>query len=264
MRDLIDFTNRTVLVVGGASGIGRATAREFATDGATVAIGDTNLDGAKDVVRELNHSYDTDAIAIETDVRSYDSCQSTVDRVLDKFGRIDVLVNTAAARGPLHSADLFVEKHPEMWEFEVGVTLIGVLNMTHCVLGPMIEQQRGVILHTSSITAKGMDPGRSVYAGAKSGIIAFSETLSKEVGRHNIRVNVVAPGITRTERSGAWLDANEDEIVESYPLGRLGTPEDNAYAFVFLASDAAEWITGETIDVNGGFPYSTRHVRPFE
>jgi len=253
MRDLIDFEDRTVIVAGGASGIGHTTAKEFAEEGASIVIADIDADGARDVGAEIEDEFGEDALAAYTDLSDYTTCEETVRDAIDEFGTVDVLVNTATGRGPGHSFDKFHEEDPNDWSIELDVTFRGVLNMSHAVLDPMIEQERGVILNTSSESAKGQDPGLAVYAGTKAGIIGFSKTLAKEVGEYDIRVNVVSPGTTRTPATEGLLEKNEENIVPNYPLRRIGEPEDQANAFVFLASDAATWITGQTLSVNGGY-----------
>lgn len=253
MREHIDFTGDTVIVAGGGSGIGRATAEEFANEGATVAIADINEESATATKQSIESTYETDALVVPTDVSSYADCESCIETVLDKFGSVDVLVNTVIATGPNHSTEYFIDESPENWEFEMNVTFHGVLNMAHCALEPMIAANKGVILSTASESYQGQDPGLAVYGSAKAGIVSFTRTLAKEIGEHGVRVNAVSPATTWTPATQDWLEQYGDRVVEEYPLGRLGKPTDHANTFVFLASDAADWITGQTVSVNGGF-----------
>lgn len=261
MDPFVHFDGKTVVVAGGASGIGRETAARFAEYGADVAIVDLDVDGARETAGAIADEYTVDTAAFETDVSDYEACAESVTAVRDRFGGTDVLVNTVVARGPKHTAKPFAEKSPAEWTFEIGVTLTGVLNMTHCVLPGMLEQGSGVVLNTSSSAAQGLNPGRTVYAGVKAGIEAFSVTLAKEVGKDGVRVNVVAPGLVKTERSATWIEDNAERLQAAHSMPRVGRPRDPANTFVFLASDAAEWITGETLAVDGGFLRSTAHTR---
>lgn len=248
--DNFDFTDDAVAVTGGANGIGDAVCRTFASLGADVTIADVDIDAAEDTAAAIEAEYDTRAIAIETDVSSYDDATEMVDTTVNEFGSIDVLVNNAGA--DTHTSS-FLESNPEDWDLAIGVTFIGTLNCTHAALPYMIEQENGCIINYASDTYQGNAPSFAVYGGAKAANVVFTMNAAKEVGKHGVRMNVVSPGTTESGQTSDWLDDYRDEFLDSYALNRLGKPQDIADTVVFLASDAADWITAEVVSVNGGY-----------
>ena len=245
-----DFTNDGVAVTGGASGIGRAVCETFAAQGANVTVADVDVDGAEETASTIEDEYDTRAIAVETDVSSYDDAEEMIETTVDEFGSIDVLVNNA---GISTGASSFLESTPEDWDRSVGVTFFGTMNCTHAALPHMIEQEGGSVINYASDSYKGNDPSLPVYGGAKAANVAFTMNVAKEVGEHGVRMNVVSPGTTETPATEDWIAEYRDKILESYALERLGEPQDIANTVVFLASDAADWITAEVVSVNGGY-----------
>lgn len=258
MRELIDFTDDVVMVTAGASGIGRGMATEFAKEGADVVIADIDLESARSTAAEIRGAHDREVLVSETDVSSYEDCQATVASAREELGTVDVLVNCAAG-GHTGDPDIsgmtkpFLEETPVDWEPQFEVTLRGPLNATSAVLPGMVEQGSGSVISIVSDAHKGHDPGVTVYAAAKAGVATFTKSIAKEVGEHGIRVNAISPGTTRTPSSQDLVEQHGDAIVQSYPLDRLGLPEDHANMAVFLASDAADWVTGQVVSVNGGF-----------
>lgn len=255
MREQIDFTDESVIVTGGASGIGRGVAEEFATEGADVVIADIDEERGPGVAAEIAEEYDGEATFSYTDVSDYDSCGETVAEAVETYGSLDVLVNVAAG-GLQNAKDLnqpFIEEVPDNWEPHIQVTLRGQLNMTHNAVTEMREQGGGAVINFASDSYKGQDPNLAAYATAKAGVVAFTQTIAKELGQYDIRVNCVSPSTTWTPSTEEWLEEYGDKVVESYPLGRLGYPKDHANATLFLASDAADWVTGQVLSVNGGF-----------
>lgn len=255
MREQIDFTDSVAIVTGSASGIGKGVAEEFASEGADVVIADIDEDRGTDAAKEIASKYDTGAEFIYTDVSSYESCGETIDETVSEFGSVNVLVNVAAG-GLQNAKDLnqpFVDETPDNWEPHIQVTLRGPLNMTHNAIPQMREQGGGVVINFASDSYKGQDPNLTVYATAKAGVVTFTKSLAKELGEHNIRVNCISPSTTWTPSTEEWLEEYGDKVAENYPLGRLGYPDDHANAAVFLASDAADWVTGQVLSVNGGF-----------
>jgi NAD(P)-dependent dehydrogenase (short-subunit alcohol dehydrogenase family) len=166
-----------------------------------------------------------------------------------------VLVNVAAG-GLQNAKDLnqpFMDETPDNWEPHFQVTLRGPFNMTHNALPVMEENGGGAVINFASDSYQGQDPNLTAYATVKAGVVTFTKSLAKEVGEHDIRVNCISPSTTWTPSTEEWLDEYGDKVAENYPLGRLGYPEDHANAAVFLASDAADWVTGQVLSVNGGF-----------
>lgn len=245
----LDFTGETAVVTGGAQGIGRACCETFASLGADVAIADIAIDPAEAAAVDLRETDDVTAVAVETDVTDFDSTAAMVDTVVDALGSIDILVNNAG----MGNSEPFVEQSPDDWDFQIDICHYGTLNCSHAALDEMIDQSGGVIINFASDSYKGNDPGLSVYGAAKAANVSFTKTLAHEVGEHGIRVNCVSPGTTWTPATEDWLDQYSEKVLESYALNRLGQPEDIADAVSFLASDAAEWVTGQVLSVNGGY-----------
>ncbi|MBM3226018.1 MAG: SDR family oxidoreductase, partial [Candidatus Tectomicrobia bacterium] len=191
-----------------------------------------------------------EALALPLDVTSYPQAQAVVQHTVQRFGRVDVLVNCAGA----WRLNLFVDSQPEDWAFEVNTCFMGVVHCTRAVLDSMIAQRHGKIVNISSDAGRVGEVRQAVYAGAKAAVIAFSKTIAKEVGRYNIHVNCVCPGYTKTPATEGQLTPElEERIVRAYPLRKLGVPEDVAKVVVFLASDGASHITGQTLSVSGGY-----------
>ncbi|MCL6498854.1 MAG: SDR family oxidoreductase [Firmicutes bacterium] len=247
----MEFQDRVALVTGGASGIGRATCLALAARGARVAVADINTQGAEQVAEEIRRQ-DREALAVGMDVTNRAHVAQAVQQVLDRWGRVDVLVNAAGWDRIVP----FLESTEDLWDRVININFRGVLNTCHVVLPHMVQRGGGVVVNISSDAGRVGSSGETVYSGAKGAVIAFSKALAREVARHNIRVNVVAPGITDTPLLQQIIQAgNEkliDAIVRSTPLRRMARPEEVAEAVVFLASDRASFITGQTLSVSGG------------
>jgi NAD(P)-dependent dehydrogenase (short-subunit alcohol dehydrogenase family) len=252
MREKIDFSGQTAVVTGAASGIGREVATEFATEGADVAILDIDEDRGQAATDDISDDHGVDAGFYDTDVSDYDDVGDSVSAIVDDLGGIDVLANVAAG-GLQDDAEPFIEEGPEDWAPHIEVSYRGVLHTCHHVLQHMTDRGEGAIVNVASDSYMGQDPNLAVYAGSKAGIVSFTKTVAKEVGEDGVRVNAISPSTTWTPATEDWLEEYGDKIAESYPLGRLGQPADHANAIVFLASDAADWVTGQVLSVNGGF-----------
>jgi 3-oxoacyl-[acyl-carrier protein] reductase len=252
------FTNKVVLVTGGAAGIGKATALRFAEEGARVVICDVDEANGKDTVRLLG----SEAAFYKVNVASREEVQQWVDRVVNQYGRIDVLVNNA---GVLRDGQLVKFKEGQLvsqmaeadFDLVVSVNLKGVFNCTQAVAPVMIKQGGGVILNASSVVGLDGNFGQTNYVATKSGVIGMTKVWARELGRYNIRVNVVAPGFTATEMVKAMPEKVLEGMKAHTPLGRLGEPSDIANAYVFLASDEASFITGASLRVDGGIVVGT-------
>jgi 3-oxoacyl-[acyl-carrier protein] reductase len=252
------FTNKVVLVTGGAAGIGKATALRFAEEGARVVICDVDEANGKDTVKLLG----SEAAFYKVNVASREDVQQWVDRVVNQYGRIDVLVNNA---GVLRDGQLVKFKEGQLvsqmaeadFDLVVSVNLKGVFNCTQAVAPVMIKQGGGVILNASSVVGLDGNFGQTNYVATKSGVIGMTKVWARELGRYNIRVNVVAPGFTATEMVKAMPEKVLEGMKAHTPLGRLGEPSDIANAYVFLASDEASFITGASLRVDGGIVVGT-------
>jgi 2-hydroxycyclohexanecarboxyl-CoA dehydrogenase len=240
---------KIALVTGGASGIGAATARRLAAEGARVAVGDVNEGGARAVAGEL------DGLGCQMDVTDVDSIAAAVRAVGEGLGEIDVLVNNAGT--DLFS--FFVKTDPGLWDFVLGVNLRGVLAVTHAVLPGMQERRRGAIVNVASEAGRVGSQGSAVYSAAKAGVIGFTKAIAREAARYRVRVNAVAPGPIETpllnaapQVYGEIGERLKQGMVDATQLRRAGEPEEVAAAIAFLASDDASYIVGAAIAVDGG------------
>ena len=238
--------NRVVVVTGGASGIGAATCRAFAAMGARVAVVDINGDGAEDVAVALG----APATAHCTDVTDAAAVAAMAAEVLETHGRVDVLVNNA---GHWVRVVPFHVSTPEHWDDVIDINFRHVLLVTRAFLGPMIEQGGGVIVNVSSIEGVRAYPSDPVYAAAKAATNHFTKSLAVAYGRKGIRVVGIAPDITNTDQVVYDDETQRDERWSWWaPVGRFGTPEDNADVIVALASDQFRFVTGAVVNTDGG------------
>ncbi len=249
---------RVVLVTGGAAGIGKATALRFAEEGAKVVICDVNEALGQETVKLLG----ADALFYKVNVTSRADVQAWIDDVVAKYGRIDVIVNNA---GILRDGQLIKFKEGQLvgqlseadFDLVISVNLKGVFNCTQAVAAVMAKQGSGVILNATSIVGLDGNFGQTNYVATKSGVIGMTKVWARELGKFGIRVNAVAPGFIATEMLTAMPGKILDGIKTRAPLGRLGEPRDIANAYLFLASDDASFITGETLRVDGGIVLGT-------
>ncbi len=253
MSNLIDLTDRSVIVTGGARGIGRAIVQTFAQAGADVVIGDFRLEEAQATAFEISEATGRRVVAVRTDVTKLEDAQNLCEEARRLFGKIDVLVNNAGWDKLMP----FVKTTPELWEQIISINFRGVIHTCHAVLPYLIERKQGSIVNLSSDAARVGSFGEAIYAGSKAAIIAFSKTLAREQARDNIRVNVVCPGLVETPlieemRQDEFTGRILNSIVNYIPFKRLGQPEEIAPMVVFLASEAARYITGQVISINGG------------
>ena len=247
------FEGRTVIVTGGGGGIGGASCRRFAAEGARVAVFDVNLEAAQNVARDIVAS-SGQAQAFQCDITDRASVDQAVAATIERFGPIDVLVNNAGW-------DIFrpfTKTEPIQWDKLIAINLTGPLHMHHAVLPGMVERRSGRIVNIASDAARVGSSGEAVYAACKGGLVAFSKTIAREHARHGITVNVVCPGPTDTAlfadyKAGA---GNPEKLVEAFtrsiPLGRIGQPDDLPGAIAFFASDDAAYVTGQVLSVSGG------------
>jgi 2-hydroxycyclohexanecarboxyl-CoA dehydrogenase len=243
--------DRTAAVTGAASGIGRAIAEALAREGARVAVLDLNEAGARDAVAAIEAAGGT-AAAYPLDVTDVDRVDGTIDAIASRWGGLHVLVNCAGWDRPMP----FVETTPEFWDKILAINLKGPLACTRAALRHMIKQEYGKIVTIASDAGRVGSTGEAVYSAAKGGLIAFTKTVAREVARHRINVNCVCPGPSDTPLFRKEFADKSPKLAESLkrviPWGRLGVPDDVAPAVVFLASDDAGFITGQTLSVSGG------------
>ena len=255
----LGLTGRVVFVTGGASNLGRAITLGFAAEGARVVIADVDDEQAARVEREAPHGT---VVARHTDVTDWDSVRSAVEFAHQELGAIDVLVNCAG-----WTIDrLFMEKPRREWEREIAIDMWGFINCTRAVLDGMVERRYGRIVSIGSDAGRMGEWREAVYSGTKAGVIAMSKAIAREVGKHNITLNVVCPGLIvgapetsgagsmwSTEQAQKFTPEVREKAARAYPLRRLGTADDVVPAVLLLASDRASYITGQTLSVSGGY-----------
>ena len=247
------FDNQTVIVTGGGGGIGGATCRRFAAEGASVAVFDVNLDAAEKVAAGIRAEGGR-AQAFRCDITDRASVDVAVAATEAQLGPIAVLVNNAGW-------DVFMpftKTEPAQWDKLIAINLTGALHMHHAVLPGMAARKKGRIVNISSDAARVGSSGEAVYAACKGGLVAFSKTIAREHARHGITVNVVCPGPTDTALFADYKEGagNPEKLMEAFtrsiPLGRIGQPEDLPGAVLFFASGDAAFVTGQVLSVSGG------------
>jgi 3-oxoacyl-[acyl-carrier protein] reductase len=239
--------DKVAIITGSGSGIGEATARKFAREGAKVAVCDINLDEAGRVAKEIAGDGGT-ALSFHIDVTDKDSIGRMVEQVMAAWGRIDTLVNNA---GIVQDAQ-FKKMTDDQFERVVDVNLKGVYNCTKAVVDIMLEQHSGCILNASSIVGLYGNFGQTNYAATKFGVIGMVKTWARELGRKGIRANAICPGFVETPILKTMPDKVIRMIEDRVPLGRLAKPEEIANTYAWLASDEASYINGAVIEVSGG------------
>ena len=244
-------TSRVALVTGAARGIGAAIAMALGADGWSVAIGDRDERAAATTAATVRETHGIAAMGIAVDIADLTSVREAIDRVEADLGPVEALVNNAG----IDVIKPFVESNEGEWDHIIAVNLRGTIGCCRAVLDGMIERQSGRIVCIASDAGRVGSSGEAVYSATKGGIIAFSKTLARETARQGIRVNCVCPGPTDTALLGQVADYSEKlyaGLARAIPLGRIARPEDVAPAVAFLVSDAAGYITGQTLSVSGG------------
>jgi 2-hydroxycyclohexanecarboxyl-CoA dehydrogenase len=258
----LGLTEKTVIVTGAGSNIGRGIAHSFAKEGSNLVIADISEPDGRKVDKEVSET-GVRSLFVRTDVSKPDEVESMSKKALDEFGNSDVLGNKVG----WDHLGFFINKPREEWVKEVDLNFWSVINCSRAVLEPMIEQKSGAIVNISSDAGRMGEFQETVYSGCKAGVIGMTKSLAREVGRYGIRLNVVCPGATvgspddygegsmwRADDMAQFLAPEvAEKMAKAYPLRRIGTPQDIANSVLFLASDAASWITGQTLSVSGGY-----------
>lgn len=246
------LSGRVAVVTGGGGGIGAATARVFAGQGAHVVIVDVDAGLAAGTVDEIAAAGGS-AVAVVSDVRDADAVDDLARSVLDRYGRADVLVNNVGHW--LRHPGNFVDTDPEFWAELYRINLHHVLLVTRAFLPAMVARRAGAIVNVSSVEGLRGYPEDPVYAAFKAAVIQFTRSLAVQVGGHGVRVNAIAPDVTESLQVpySQWLSAEEQaQWPQWVPVGRMGVPEDQADVILFLASDLSAFVTGHTIPTDGG------------
>ena len=258
----LNLEGKTVIVTGGGSNIGRAICHDFAKEKVNLAIAELDEEQGKKVEREVK-DLGCKVIFIQTDITKNDQVEAMVKKVNDEFGTVDVLVNNVG----WNVDDLFMNETREKWERIVAINFWGVINCTRAVLDQMIENKKGVIVNIGSDAGRMGEFREVVYSGCKGGVISFSKALAREMGKNGIRLNVVCPGLTVPEGADAvgkdslwagdmlkiFTPEALQKAAKAYPLRKVGKADEVSKAVLFMASDCASHITGQTLSVSGGY-----------
>lgn len=238
---------KTAIITGGGTGIGRAIALELAKSGCGIALCARRIEPLSETATEIE-AIGVKCIAASVDVADSAAVAAFAGNVAKDFGSIDILVNNAGVTRD----NLLMRMSDDEWRTVIDTNLTGAFNFSKAVIRSMMKQRSGSIVNIASIVGEIGNPGQCNYAASKAGLIAFTKSLAKEVAARGVRVNAVAPGFVKSAMTDALPEDLRQKMLGLIPLARFGEPEDIAKAVTFLCSDAAAYITGQTIDVNGG------------
>ncbi len=238
---------KVALITGATRGIGKGIAEMYAQQGAKIAF---TYAGSVDKAKELEATLSsvTQIKGYQSDASDFDAAQTLVDEVIKEFGKIDILINNAG----ITKDNLLLRMSKEDWDMVIKVNLDSVFNLTKAVIKPMMKAKEGSIINMTSVVGISGNAGQANYAASKAGVIGFTKSVALELGSRNIRCNAIAPGFIQTEMTDALDDKAKDKWNEAIPMKKLGQTKDIANACIFLGSEMASYITGQTLNVDGG------------
>ena len=242
------FEGKAALVTGASRGIGRAIALNLGKNGANVVVNSSGSKERAEAVVEEIKSFGQEAIAVQANVADTDDVKRMVKETIDTFGSLDILVNNAG----ITRDNLLMRMKEEEFDQVIDTNLKGVFNCTKAVTRQMMKQRAGKIVNLASIVGVSGNPGQVNYVAAKAGVIGMTKSVAKELATRNVHVNAVAPGFISTEMTDELTDEQKQSMYDMIPLNRLGDPEDVANVVKFLASEESDYMTGQTIHVDGG------------
>ncbi|MEC8677746.1 MAG: 3-oxoacyl-[acyl-carrier-protein] reductase [Candidatus Margulisiibacteriota bacterium] len=242
------FNENVIVVTGASRGIGLAIAESFAQAGGTIAICSTNQEKAEQTASDISTKYGVKAIGKGVDISCFDSTSAFIGDVVNEFGKIDVLINNAG----ITRDNLLLRMNKDEWGQVIDTNLNSVFNTTKAAIKFMLKKKYGRIINVSSVVGLMGNPGQSNYAASKAGMIAFTKSIAKEYGKKNITINAIAPGFIQTDMIETLPKDYLDNIIENIPMSRLGMPDDVSRACKFLASEDANYITGQVLSIDGG------------
>ena len=248
MSEFLSLEGRTAIVTGGARGIGKAIAETLAARGANIAVVDLRMELAEETAGEIAAKLGVKAIALEADVSNQESVKAMVKSAVEKFGKIDILVNNAG----ITRDGLVMRMKEEDWDMVLNINLKGAFNCAQALARPMMKARYGRIINISSVSGVTGQAGQANYSSSKAGMIGLTKALAKELGSRNVTVNAVAPGFIETVLTHDLPDEIRDISMKLTPMGRFGVPQDIANAVAFLAAEESSFITGVTLQVDGG------------
>lgn len=244
---MFSLSNKIAIVTGASRGIGSAIAHNLSKAGAKVVLISRSIDALKSVESEIK-SNGGEAISITADVSNLESFTNAISQVVETWGTVDILINNAG----ITKDNIILRLKEEDWDAVIDINLKGCFNGIKAVARPMLKARSGRIINITSVIGLIGNSGQSNYAASKAGILGLTKSIAKELGSRNITVNAIAPGYIQTEMTDNLDQASKDNLMKSIPLQRLGKPEEIASLVCFLASEEAAYITGQTLNVDGG------------
>ena len=243
----MELKTKVALITGAAQGIGKAVTLVLARHGADVVVADVNIEKAQETAREVE-ALGRAAMAVRVDVTRFEDVEKMVEAAVQRFGKIDILINNAG----IARDKLILRMTEEDWDTVLNVNLKGTFNCTKAVIKHMSKQRSGKIVNIASVVGMMGNPGQANYSASKAGVIGLTKTIAREFAARGINVNAIAPGYIQTPMTEVLPEKAKEELKRLIPMERLGQPEDVAHAVLFLVSEASSYITGNILNVNGG------------